>query len=342
MADAKKVYEVILKNPKSAFREEIKSFMLSAAKKNLVKKIIEIGIWYTKTVATYQGKLQTQQLFKMDLDKKYVVKRVYTDCTGTYERNVMTDNIEDGDTLYLDLTDQAIHDALMYVHRLYLRDPTNYNAVGLDDWYSTWVIIASEEQLMNYVDYYDQIVKPNPGIYNYPCEYIDDRNEYYHLAGDDCVRFAWTVFTAMDSEFPNKLHEYCNNSPQNINCSRLSAFGTSGDETYRQKTEYAMYKLGFDIYDANYNKMEICRVDKNCEYAINPIYSNFELEPGDFLVKGDHVTFYLGGTDSRGSDGFGWGKVRNKFPQHTSYIKGSDNRFGDNYWRVYRYTGRNR
>lgn len=88
--------------------------------------------------------------------------------------------------------------------------------------------------------------------------------------------------------------------------------------------------------------MEKCALDKNREYVINPIYSNFELEPGDFLVRGGHVAFYLGGTDSKGSDGFGWGEVRSEFPQHTSYKRAPDNRFGNNYWRIYRYTGRNR
>ena len=68
----------------------------------------------------------------------------------------------------------------------------------------------------------------------------------------------------------------------------------------------------------------------------------FELEPGDFLVRGGHVAFYLGGTDSKGSDGFGWGEVRSEFPQHTSYKRAADNRFGNNYWRIYRYTGRKR
>ena len=68
----------------------------------------------------------------------------------------------------------------------------------------------------------------------------------------------------------------------------------------------------------------------------------FELEPGDFLVRGGHVAFYLGGTDSKGSDGFAWGKVRSEFPQHTSYKRAADNRFGNNYWRIYRYTGRKR
>ena len=103
-----------------------------------------------------------------------------------------------------------------------------------------------------------------------------------------------------------------------------------------------MYKLGFDIYDANYSKITKCSISKNTDYIINPIYSDFELEPGDFLVRGNHVTFYLGGTDSKGSDGFGWGYVRSEFPQHTSYAKDSNNRFNGDYWRVYRYTGRKR
>ena len=340
VADAKKVHEIIKNNPKISFREEITSFMFSAAKKRLVNCIIKIGTWYTKTVATYQGFLQTKYIYEKELDKKYVVKRVYTDCAGTYERNVMTDNIEDGDILYLDLTDQAIYDALMFVRKEYLRNPSSYYPYWLDDWYRTPVLSANEEQLMNYVDYYDQIIKDN--LYYYPNEYLDENNEYYHAAGDDCVRFAWTVFTAMDSEFPNQISNYYDDSLLNINSSRLSGFGSSDDESYRERAEYAMYKLGFDIYDANHNQVEKCALDKNREYVINPISSNFELEPGDFLVRGGHVAFYLGGTDSKGSDGFGWGEVRSEFPQHTSYKRGPDNRFGNNYWRIYRYTGRKR
>ena len=341
VTDAKKVHEIIKNNPKLSFREEITSFMFSAAKKRLVNCIIKIGTWYTKTVATYQGFLQTKYIYETNLDKKYVVKRVYTDCTGTYERNVMTDNIEDGDILYLDLTDQAIYDALMFVRKEYLRNPSSYYPYWLDGWYRTSVLSANEEQLMNYVDYYDQIIKDN--LYYYPNEYLDENNEYYHAAGDDCVRFAWTVFTSMDSEFPNKMFEYSETTkPLNINSSRLSGFGSSDDKKNRQKVEYAMYKLGFDIYDANHNQVEKCALDKNREYVINPINSNFELEPGDFLVRGGHVAFYLGGTDSKGSDSFGWGEVRSEFPQHTSFKRTSDNRFGNNYWRIYRYTGRKR
>ena len=103
-----------------------------------------------------------------------------------------------------------------------------------------------------------------------------------------------------------------------------------------------MYKLGFDIYDANYKKVEKYKLDSGKEYLINPVHSDFDLEPGDFLVTGDHVTFYLGGTDGIYSDGFGWGYVRSKFPQRTLFTRGSDNRFYENFWRVYRYIGRDR
>ena len=104
-----------------------------------------------------------------------------------------------------------------------------------------------------------------------------------------------------------------------------------------------MYKIGFDIYDSNYKEAEKHKLDTGETYVINPVNSDFELEPGDFLVKGTHVTFYLGGTDGIYSDGFGWGYVRSKFPQQTLFTRNSENnRFYENYWRVYRYIGRER
>ena len=133
----------------------------------------------------------------------------------------------------------------------------------------------------------------------------------------------------------------------NIDSTKLT--DEKGDEA---DITYAMYKLGFDVYDSNIEESQW--KDKNDDgindFYINRIDENFELEPGDLLAKVGHVQFVLeklSKGEEKSLDTFGWGEIKSAYPYKSTFKVEKDN--SNNYivkqddamkyTRVYRYNG---
>lgn len=193
------------------------------------------------------------------------------------------------------------------------------------------ILRANEKAVMNYDRYYDNVTKRG-GILQYPCEYIEYANDY-NKAGDDCVRYVFTVLNSIDPQFVSRIAKTSKYQWSNINTKLL----------YKDTDRMAksLLKNGFEIFDST-----IALQTK--EITIEQINKEFKLEKGDIICRNGHVHIYIG---NNGKDNFGWGKVNRLFPAYYTFsVINTDNVYkikmekgGDEelYTRVYRYKGGN-
>ena len=197
--------------------------------------------------------------------------------------------------------------------------------------------MAKEEAIINYKNSYKKINIQSSQAY-YPCEYIDDSKDSYVKAGDDCVRFFFTVMNSFDKGFTYRLGAIARKSWSHIDTSLFF-----GDNKNLLK---AMIDNGFQVYETGAVAQD--------KIGISSISKDFRLQYGDIIVRQGHLHIYLGNGHGQ-SDNFGWGKVNRIFPQNYNYsLETDDNK---NYYitcdhdidkttnqkrkykRVYRYVG---
>lgn len=283
------------------------------SREEYLKAINTIGEWYINHVPTYQGKLEEEMLseYKGD-DNNY---KIYNLPSKTFKWKLFE----------------------FESRRDYTVISTDSNANKLDTLKKdTNISMAKEEAIINYKNSYKEINIQSSQAY-YPCEYIDDSKDSYVKAGDDCVRFFFSVMNSFDKGFTHRL--------SGIAGKKWSRIDTNMLHNNRREIVKAMAANGFDVYDSF----------GGTENGVNIIQLNsaFMLMPGDIIVRSGHLHIYLG----RGyglSDNFGWGKVNRIFPQRYNYNLKTDE---DNnnyivcdkdisasgiyrkYTRVYRYKG---
>lgn len=172
-------------------------------------------------------------------------------------------------------------------------------------------------------------IKQKGNINCYPCEYLVDSDGGYNKAGDDCVRFMFSCLNKMDKRFVNTLSKYSKLKWSNINSWKLFKENAN--------LQYAMQKLGFEIYDFIPSFIDLNN-DGYYEGIINRIDNSFKLQKGDILSRDGHIHFYLNDNEN-----FGWGKVNNVYPQNSvTYINYQNHTIvcnGEIFTRVYRYVG---
>ena len=189
------------------------------------------------------------------------------------------------------------------------------------------VLKANENAIYNYSKEYSQI-NVKGGILQYPCELISESPKY-NKAGDDCVRYVFTVLNSIDPQFVERISKNYKKSWTRIN----TALFNSEDDVFAT----IMTKNGFRIYSSNY---------RSNNSNIGKINENFKLENGDIICRTGHIHIYIG---NNGTDNFGWGKVNRYFPANYYFsienknneyrIKMDKGNLTEYYTKVYRYVG---
>ena len=272
-------------------------------KEEYLEAVEEIGEWYVDHIPTYCRKLQEEDL----QDYNGIDKNV--DSIKLKSKNQLSNKTKE----YKYITSKETN-------------ITIYNMNSEDK-----ILRANEKAVMNYDRYYDNVTKRG-GILQYPCEYIEYANDY-NKAGDDCVRYVFTVLNSIDPQFVSRIAKTSKYQWSNINTKLL----------YKDTDRMAksLLKNGFEIFDST-----IALQTK--EITIEQINKEFKLEKGDIICRNGHVHIYIG---NNGKDNFGWGKVNRLFPAYYTFsVINTDNVYkikmekgGDEelYTRVYRYKGGN-
>lgn len=265
--------------------------------------IEEVGEWYVSHISTYCRKLQEETKEEYYGIEKYV------------------------DKISLKTKDSFFNDTNEYNYL-----SKNTSSVIIDDLGRDIKILrANEKAIYNYRDAYSKI-NVKGGILQYPCELISESPKY-NKAGDDCVRYVFTVLNSIDPQFVERIAKTSKFNWSNINTGRLYS-----DVDRLAK---ALVINGFKIYDSTIIlETDYLKIDK--------IDANFKLEKGDIVCRNGHVHIYIGNEET---DNFGWGKVNRYFPAHykfsientinNSKIKMDKENDIEYYTRVYRYEGGN-
>lgn len=173
----------------------------------------------------------------------------------------------------------------------------------------------------------------------YPCSLINNSCGEYIKAGDDCVRYVFSVLNYANCNFIDRLTSIYGYNWKNIDSRKISM--DCG------MFAYAMQQCNFEVYDSRKIKKSV--LTKN-GIEIKNIDENFILEKGDIIARKGHVHIFLG-DDIKNAENFGWGKVNNEFPAHYDFEvqKNENGNFVvalkkpngvvDKYTRVYRYRG---
>lgn len=196
---------------------------------------------------------------------------------------------------------------------------------------------ASESAVLNYLSVFDDIVYDHVALY--PCELLENSVDDYDKAGDDCTKYIFSCLNYIDNSFTSNFNLYTGFVWRRITTHILA--------TDRRKLLYGLSKLGFDVYDAVPELVDLDN-DGHKDFVINKLDYSFRLRKGDILVRDGHVHIYLGDGGTENQANFGWGRVNNIFPRHTKIwttnnsVKLINSANGiDTYTRVFRYRGGN-
>lgn len=273
------------------------------SRQEYIKAVEEVGEWYVNHIPTYCKVLQEEKATEYIGNDKYIDSCNLKTKGGIFE-NSKTYNYITNNKTEITVTDNDDVDILK----------------------------ANEKAIYNYKNNYSKI-DAKGGILQYPCELID-KNDTYNKAGDDCVRYLFTILNSIDSKFIERIERIASVKWSKINTNKLY--------NNTSKIVDAMKKNGFIVYDSD-------NFSHNEDIDIKLISSNFKLEKGDILCRNGHIQIYIG---NENTDNFGWGKVSRDFPANYSFDivrdnsnnskytikmdKGSDVEY---YTRVYRYVG---
>ncbi len=270
-----------------------------------INAIESIGEWYVGHVPTYCKKLQVEKANEYEGREKNI------NSINLKSKNLIG-NILGTEKNYKYITSEK----------------TNLTIDKLND--DDSILKANENAIANYKEYYGAI-NVRGGILQYPCKLISDGKDY-NMAGDDCVRYIFTILNSIDSQFVARIAK-----------TSMTTWSKIGSEIfYRNVGAFvgAMMKNGFVVYDSK---------EQLPNSKINKIDENFKLEKGDIICRQGHVHIYIG---NDGTDNFGWGKVNRYFPARYNFsvekseandylIKMDNNNGAEYYTRVYRYVGGN-
>lgn len=269
-------------------------------KEEYLKAVSEIGKWYVDNVATYCRNLQEENA------SQYVGDGEFIDNVKLKTKNKLFNNTNN--------------------YKYLTKNETNIDIDDLKD--DDKILRSNEKAVFNYKNKYNNI-NVKGGILQYPCKYIED-SPYYNKAGDDCIRYLFTVLNSIDSQFVERIAKTYQTKWSKIN---TSVFNDDEDNIFLK----TMTVNGFKIYTSNKE------INDN---RINIIDKNFKLEKGDIICRKGHIHIYIGNAER---DNFGWGKVNRYFPAYYNFSivninneyvikmdKGVDTEY---YTKVYRYIG---
>ena len=268
-------------------------------KEEYLKAVEEIGEWYVDHIPTYCRVLQEEDL---------------QDYYGT-DKNV--------DTIRLKTKGWILDKAKEYKYITNKEINTTIDNINPND----KILRANEKAIMNYNRHYSNVIKKG-GILQYPCEFIENASDY-NKAGDDCVRYVFTVLNSIDPQFIGRIAKGSKKSWSRINTELFNG----KDDLFIE----SMVNNRFKIYD--YGKLQN-------DSRIQRITESFSLEKGDIICRKGHIHIYIG---NDGTDNFGWGKVNRFYPANYKFniekidgeyqIKMDKGNVAEYYTRVYRYEG---
>lgn len=288
---------------KNLYVDEIE---INASKGDYLKAINEMSEWYVDHVPTYASYIQDESY--SDYDGNYQNYREYkmTNKGNTGMHIVLTPDTNAGNASSLRPTDQILR--------------------------------GTENAALNYLDHFKQIDFERKIAY-YPCELLSPDSDY-NKAGDDCVRYLFTIFSRMDSQFVKKYALLTRSSYSRTDSATMA--------TNYEDIAYGFINLGFKIYDTEEQEVDVDG-DNNADGYVFPIDDRFQLQKGDILARDGHVHIYLGDGIAAEAANFGWGRVYRSFPRIYEITVDHDNgsillKSGpgheERYRRVYRYLGR--
>ena len=286
------LFKNLIENSKEIYDLELPS------KEEYLNAIETMGEWYVEHIPTYQRDLQVEKLSDYNGNGKFLKKY--------YLKN---------------LTQKGM---LMY----YVIS-TDLNAYDIENFsLDTKILKARERAVLYYIENLYKLKKS--GILLYPCELIENSRGTYDMAGDDCVRYVFSVLNYANRNFIDKMTTVYRKNWSTIDSHLMF--------TDTDRFINAMSNIGFDVYDNTLNK------------NIKLIDEKFKLQKGDILVRNGHTHFYLGDNE-KSANNFGWGKVNRDYPVVYSFdiLKNKNDKYYirmnkgngkyEHYTRVYRYVG---
>ncbi len=278
--------------------------------------IAVIGNWYVNNVPTYMTELEEEKTEDYIGNDKYIER---------YQLRNRYKNKSETNKIYNVITD-------------------NMNARTIELYAGENILKANKNAVSSYGENYKKI-KFTKTLAYYDCDLIKNSEDDYKKAGDDCVRFMFSIMNSIDSSWTRLLGEYSKSKWSKIDSKTLC--------TDDKDVLYAMSILGFRVYDKSEIIVDINK-DKMIDVDVTKIDSGFNLQYGDIITRKGHIHFYLGCDSIVECDNFGWGKVNRVFPQssrieiekvddnylvkYTNLITGKV----EYYTRVYRYVGKER
>lgn len=256
------------------------------SREEYLKAIDEVGEWYVNHIPTYQKHLQEELI---------------TEYTGNEE--------------YVDTCKLVPKDSISIFGNKYKYITSKTTDTKVEDLNENTKILKAKESAINNYNQNFWNINIKGRLLQYPCELIDDKKSY-GKAGDDCVRYWFTVLNSIDSNFVSRIEITSQKKWSGINTELI----------YKDDKKFAetMIKNGFEIFD--------CEKELNNEQVnIKKIDGSFELKGGDILCRKGHIQLYIG-TDR--SDNFGWGKVSRSFPAHYNFSIIENNSINDNYEKI--------
>ena len=266
---------------KKSFIESVKNFILGPgeidyddlvlpSKEEYLNAIDKVGNWYVNHIPTYCKHLQTEKV-------------------GEYV----------GNDEFVDIIELNTKGKLFSRKKYNYITSSNTDIRIIDISTNSNILKASEKAINNYKNNYERI-NVFGGILQYPCELME-KNNYYYEAGDDCVRYWFTVLNSIDSNFVYRISNTARKKWSSINTNLIY----KNDKNFAE----AMIKNGFKIYDSI--------TERNTENVkIEKLTPSFNLEKGDVVCRKGHVQIYIGNNET---DNFGWGKVSRNFPANYNF-----------------------
>ena len=262
-----------------------------------LKAVEDVGEWYVNHIPTYCRRLQEETKDEYNGIEKYV------------------------DKINLKTKDRLFNNTNEYN---YLSN--NSSSVTIDDLnINDKVLKANENAVYNYKNNYN-VIDVTGGILQYPCEFISESPKY-NKAGDDCVRYVFTVLNSIDPQFVERIAKTYSTT--------WSKVGTVLFNKDDKKFTETMLKNGFNIYATK---------GKTTDNRIKEIDASFKLEKGDIICRDGHIHIYIGDNETTN---FGWGKVNRYFPANYRFsidndkyvVKMDKDNDVEFYTKVFRYVG---
>ena len=223
-----------------------------------LKAVEEVGEWYVNHIPTYCKQLQEEKVIEYQ---------------GAYK------NI---DSIKLGTKGKLSSKLYKYV----ISKTTSATIETLKD--SEMILRANENAIYNYDSIYSKI-DIKGGILQYPCDLIN-KCPSYNKAGDDCVRYVFTVLNNTDSQFVERIAKSSQKTWSKIN----TAVFNSDDANKLEKGDIICRDGHIHVYVGNNGTDNFGWGKVNRYYPAN-YYFSIESDNNEYVIKmdkGNTIEYY--------------------------------------------------